>query len=145
MLPRTARSEDLHALGVYLASSTSIFAFRPARCLEGLALCICFGASAPTFGPSASRTRAWRERQARMLLWVSCEDACEHHACFPGHTRSFYYRTFFRSKNRLRYHSCHPATVMHTSNEKTLNHATLEFVASLRSLISASLFFMSSI
>mmetsp|Transcript_9530 Transcript_9530/g.58093 ORF Transcript_9530/g.58093 Transcript_9530/m.58093 type:complete len:242 (-) Transcript_9530:557-1282(-) len=140
-----AQSTDVHAARFRATSSIPFLQPVPARCSGGLASCIYLQVSAPMLRPCASRTCPWNEQQTRMLLQVSFGDACGHRARSPGSPRSFYYRTFFRSKNRLRYHSCHPATEMHTSNEKTLNHATLELVASLRSLISASLFFMSSI
>ena len=49
------------------------------------------------------------------------------------------YMSFFFRKQRFKYHSCTIETTMQTPRDMILNHATLAFVLSLTSLISASL------
>jgi hypothetical protein len=50
-----------------------------------------------------------------------------------------FYRSFFFSKKVLRCHNCQPATTRQTRSDMIPNHATLEFVSSFKSRISASL------
>ncbi len=50
-----------------------------------------------------------------------------------------FYRSFFFSKKVLRCHNCQPATARQTRSDMIPNHATLEFVSSFKSRISASL------
>jgi hypothetical protein len=56
-----------------------------------------------------------------------------------GIDKPIFYSSFFLSKKDLRCHNCQPATPRHTRSDMIPNHATLEFVTSFRSRISASL------